>query len=245
MNVDNSVYKKLEQIGLKENTVSQEAKEVDEKPALTLPVEFRSLLDRDDSREWRDAMRYVKKRKITPYDIVKHGIGYCSEGRYRNRLIFPSYDLNNKLNFFTGRSYYDDVYLKYDNCDSHKNIIGFENMVDFRYPISLTEGALDAIAVRRNVIPLFGTYPSPMLKLALIINKPEVNVILDPDAVTHAITISKFLIQIGLKVKLIDCGNSDPNKLGFENISKIIKETDYLDFGSLTKLRLEALNNLI
>jgi hypothetical protein len=238
INAPESSFKELEKTGIKEESYRPKETTESEK-VLTLPQEFKSLTINDGSREYREAIRYAVKRGITPFDVVKHNIGYCTEGRYRNRLIFPSYDKNNQLNFFTGRSYYDDVYLKYDNCDAPRDIIGFENMVDFHYPINLVEGPLDAISVKRNVIPLFGTYPSTKLKTELIQHKPDVNIILDPDAIKHSLQIADFLISIGLKTKLVEIkGDEDAGSLGFQKITQSIKETEYLDFSRIMRLRL-------
>jgi DNA primase len=237
MNVSASTFNELERIGLKEADYKHVEKIIEE-VTLSLPNEFQTLAINDGSREYRTALRYAIKRGITAYDVIKHNLGYCSQGRWRNRIIFPSYDKENNLNFFTGRSYYDDVYLKYDNCDVPKDIIGFENLVDFKFPVNLVEGPLDAIAVKRNVIPLFGTYLSSKLKMYLITHKPEVNLILDPDAVIHALDAAEFLLSNGLKVKLVIVSGKDAGELGFRKISQLIKETEYLDFGRIMRLRL-------
>jgi DNA primase len=232
----------LDSIGIKENEYTEKKLEEDAS-ILRLPSEFKSLTNNDGSREYKEAKRYAKKRGITPYDVIKYNLGYCAFGRFRNRIIFPSYDKDNNLNFFTGRSYYDEVYLKYDNCDASRDLIGFENMVDFGYPINLVEGPLDAIAVKRNVIPLFGTYLSSKLKTALLSHKPEVNIILDPDAVKHSLEMADFLLSNGIKTKLVLVGKkdepkTDAGKLGFKKITQLIKETEYLDFIGVMRLRL-------
>jgi transcription elongation factor Elf1 len=156
-------------------------------PELELPVEFLSLTINDGSRSYRQALNYARRRKITGADIVKYNIGYCATGPYRDRLVFPSYDKENKLNFFSCRSYYDEGF-KYMNSPFSKNIIGFENMVDFDYPIYLSEGALDAISLKRNAIPLFGKTLSRLLKTTIIESKcPEVNIVLDDDALKSSL----------------------------------------------------------
>jgi DNA primase len=237
MNVDASLFNELDRLGLKESEY-RPIKQEGQRPVLMLPNEFISLAANDGSRAYRQAIRYAMKRGITPYDVIKYNLGYCTEGRWRDRIIFPSYDIDNNLNFFTGRSYYENVYLKYDNCDAEKDIIGFENMVDFNYPISLVEGPLDAIAVKRNVIPLFGTYLSNKLQLALAIHKPEVNIVLDPDAVKLSLGIAEFLLSNNISTKLVIVNGKDAGELGFAKISQEIKETDYLDFRQIMRLRL-------
>lgn len=241
MNASPAIFRELEKIGIKEHAHVE--KKEDESEALKLPPDFKSLANDDGSREYREARRYSIKRGITPYDVIKYNLGYCTQGRWKNRIIFPSYDKDNNLNFFTGRSYYDNVYLKYDNCDADRDLIAFENMVDFNFPINLVEGPLDAIAVKRNVIPLLGSYLSPKLKMILAMQKPETNIILDPDAVKYALEIAEFLLSNDIKTKLVMVGKKDDpkidaGKLGFEKVTKLVKETEYLDFGGIMKLRL-------
>jgi hypothetical protein len=234
--VDAKYYKALEGIGLKENTYTTTTPEPDQN-FLLLPPSFESLLKQENTREYKIAVRYAKSRGITHEDIIKYNIGYCVDGRWKGRIIFNSYDENNRLNFFTGRSY-ENSPLKYDNCDHHRNIIGFENMLNFNYPITLVEGPLDAIAVKRNASPLFGTYMSVKLKQKIIEYKPPINILLDPDAITHSINIAEYLLSNQIKTKLILIEKKDIGEMGFEEATKIINNTNYLDFSQLMRLKL-------
>ena len=214
-------------------------KEEDEETELELPDTFKTLTINDGSVDYKRAMNYARKRKITLCDIVKYNIGYCDRGEYQHRLVFPSYDKENKLNFFSTRSYFDDTFLKYINSKVSKDIIGFENMVDFDYPIYLCEGALDAISLRRNAVPLFGKTLSNKLKIAIIESKcPEVNVVLDDDALNSALRISEFVSSVGKVSKLVRLSGKDPNVLGFEKTMGQVRETDKLDFREVMRLRL-------
>ena len=206
---------------------------------LSLMPEFKSLAEDDGSIEYKIALNYSKKRKLTTCDIIKHNIGYCAKGMFANRLVLPSYDKDNNLNFYSCRSYYDDGY-KYKNSEFSKNIVGFENLVDFDFPIYLCEGALDAIALKRNAIPLFGKTMSQKLKTAIIESKcPEVNIVLDDDAMADAIRIAQYINKIGKVAKIVKLEGKDPNVLGFVKTTEQIKKTEVLDFKALTVLRLE------
>jgi len=206
---------------------------------LGLMPEFKSLAENDVSIEYKIAFNYAKKRKLTMCDIIKHNVGYCATGMFANRLVFPSYDKDNNLNFFSCRSYYDDGY-KYKNSEFSKNIVGFENLVDFDFPIYLCEGALDAISIKRNAIPLFGKTLSAKLKATIVQSKcPEVNIVLDDDALNNAIRIAEYINSIGKVSKLIQLQGKDPNVLGFAATMEKIRKTDVLDFRALTMLRLE------
>jgi len=205
----------------------------------SLMPEFKSLAENDGSREYMLALNYAKKRKITTCDIIKYNIGYCAKGPFANRLVFPSYDKDNNLNFYSCRSYYDDGY-KYKNSEFSKDIVGFENLVDFDFPIYLCEGALDAISLKRNAIPLFGKTMSKKLKQAIIqSNCPEVNIVLDDDALDDSIKIAEYIRSIGKEAKIVKLEGKDPNVLGFAKTMEQIKKTDLLDFSSIIRLKLE------
>ena len=120
-----------------------------------LPNEFAPLWNGGDSIVKRHALSYLYKRGITDSDILKYNIGYCDEGLYSNRIIIPSYDSDGTLNFFVGRDFYSSK-MKYRNSPTSKDIIGFDLFINWDEPIILCEGVFDAMAFKRNAIPLFG-----------------------------------------------------------------------------------------
>ena len=42
----------------------------------------------------------MTKIDLTKEDIIRYNIGYCDTGMYSNRIIIPSYDRDNRLNYF-------------------------------------------------------------------------------------------------------------------------------------------------
>ncbi len=204
-----------------------------------LPDEYRPLNEYKNSIEYRNAISYLLKRNITKHDILRYQIGYCEDGIYRQRIIIPSYNKDNDLNFFVGRSYYEHSKLKYNNCTFNKNIIGFESVVDFNQQITLVEGPFDAMAVRYNVIPLFGKNLSKKLKIELLVNKvPSVNVLLDNDAFNDSVRIVEFLIKNNIPTRIINIGEKDPSVLGFERTWELIRSSKILDFKSFFELKM-------
>jgi DNA primase len=205
--------------------------------SVQLPKEFISLsvVPKNPNLEYRRAVTYLKKRGINQLDIKKYNIGYCDKGRFRHRIIVPSYDSNGKLNYFIARSYEPDPYLKYDAPSCAKSeIIGFEYFINWKVPVILCEGAFDAIAIKRNVIPIFGkTIPqSLMLKLAESRVK-TVYLALDKDALKESLTYAENLINMGKEVYLIELGGKDPSDIGFENITKLLHSAKQLTFADL------------
>ena len=209
------------------------------KDELALPLEYIAFKDANTkSPEYKNAIYYLIKRGLTPQDIFKYCIGYCESGPFRGMIIIPSYDKNGSLNFFTGRRYYDTEY-KHKNPSVSKDIIGFDLHINWDEPITLVEGAFDAIAIRRNAIPLFGKLLSNKLKIKIIEkNVSQVNIALDRDALKEAIRISEYLISNGIDVHFIDLPEKDPSELGFENIEKLINQSTPLNLLKMMEFKL-------
>lgn len=215
----------------KTNTVVQ--------PELFLPNEYLSFRNPTNSIEYKNALRYLLKRNVTKFDILRYQIGYCETGEYANRIIVPSYGKDGKLDFFVGRSYYDSK-LKYKNPVTSKDFVGFESLVDFNQPVTLVEGVFDSFAVRYNCIPLFGKTLSKSLKCRLLTNPPpHVNVLLDLDAKENSIEILEFFFKNNIKSKFINIGKKDPSVLGFEKTWDEINKSEFINFESLIKIKME------
>jgi len=200
-----------------------------------LPTEFISMTDNDGSLEYRHAAVYLKKRGINEYDVRKYNIGYCKTGRYRNRVIIPSYDRNGQVNYFIARSFEKDPYQKYDAPSIQKTeIVGMEYFINWSVPVILCEGIFDAIAIKRNAVPLFGKSIPKALMLKLVeCQVKTVYLALDKDALKEALTYSEQLINLGKEVYLIELDGKDPSDLGFENMTKLLQQAKPLTFGEI------------
>lgn len=208
-----------------------------------LPEEFISLTNPDTSLEARHAMTYLKLRGITDKDIVKYNIGYCKRGRYRNRVIVPSYDKNGSVNYFIARSFEKEATRKYDAPSVQKTeIIGLEYFVNWSVPVILCEGIFDAIAIKRNAIPLFGKTIPKSLMLKLVESEVKtVYLALDKDALKEALTYSEQLLNHGKEVYLIELEGKDPSDLGFEKMTKLLHNAKPLSFSDLLLRRINLL----
>jgi hypothetical protein len=168
------------------------------------------LYKHSETTEYKNAIHYLRsKRKITLSEIVKYGIGYCESGEYA------------KLNYFVGRAYYD-VDFKHKNPDHTKDCVGFELFINWSLPLVLVEGAFDAIAVRRNAIPLFGKTISEDLRKKIIENKvTQLYICLDKDAQKQALEHAEYFMNNGVQVYFVDLLQKDPADIGFEEIHGI------------------------
>jgi DNA primase len=200
-----------------------------------LPKEFISMTDNDKSLEYRHAAVYLKNRGINESDVRKYNIGYCKTGRYRNRVVIPSYDKNGQVNYFIARSFEKDPYQKYDAPSIQKTeIVGMEYFINWSVPIILCEGIFDAIAIKRNAVPLFGKSIPKALMLKLVESQVKtVYLALDKDALKEALTYSEQLINLGKEVYLIQLEGKDPSDLGFENMTKLLQQAKPLTFGEI------------
>lgn len=136
--------------------------------------------------QYRMAWNYIKKRNITEEQIKKYKIGFCYHGEYENRIIIPSFNKENELNYFIARSYLTYTKNKYKNPVAEKDIIIFnENLIDWDKPIYIVEGAFDSIFVP-NSIPMLGKHMSDFLFNYLYDNAKEIIIILDGDAWNNA-----------------------------------------------------------
>ena len=207
---------------------------------LMLPSEFCSMTEISRMPEYKQALRYIAERNITSYDIMKYNIGYCASGTYKNRIIIPSYNASGLLNFFTGRSYYRDAYMPYLNPNTSKDIIGFDLFINWAEPILLTEGPMDAIAIRRNVIPLFGKIISSSLKIKIIQQKVKhLYIILDKDAIMNSLDICEEFLGYNMNVYLVEMNDKDPSKLGFVETWKQIEATQAMNYQMLFTYRMK------
>lgn len=217
------------------NTKQSKEKEFD----LELPSLFHPIYKKNKSIDYKHALVYLKKRGITEYDILRYNIGFCEDGDYSSMIIIPSYDCNYDLNYFVGRSFYDVDY-KHKNPKVSKNIIGFESLINWSEPITLVEGAFDAISVKRNCIPLFGKYINDRLvEKILSEGVTDINIFLDADALAKAVDTVEFFMNSGLNVKLVEPTGKDPNELGYEKSMKLLSETETFNFSKLIKLKMQ------
>lgn len=209
---------------------------------LTLPEEYRPLWISKKTPDYRNAIHYLKNRGITIFDILKYRIGYAESGMYSGKIIIPSYDESAQLNYYVTRAFYKSDSQKHKNPNVSKDIIGFDMMINWSQPIILCEGSFDAIAVKRNAIPLFGKIIQPALQKKLIEKRvKDIYICLDADAIKKALDIAERFMGEGLNVYFIELENEDASELGFKQINKIIEETPLLTFERVMELRMSLL----
>jgi len=209
---------------------------------VSLPTEFISLLNPPSNLTAKQAIHYLNKRGISKIDILKYNIGYCEFGVYSNMIILPSYDSNGNLNYFTSRSFNKNSKIKYKNPDVSRDIIGLELFINWNVPLVLCEGIFDAIAIKRNAIPLLGKNIQPELMKKIINSSVEkIYIALDKDAIKQALNFCETLMNEGKEVYLVDINEKDPSDMGFEKFTNLIQKTLPLTFSNLIKNKLKTI----
>ena len=205
-----------------------------------LPEEFQPLYNSSPTSVVANIVKkYLNERGLTDIDYLKYGIGYCTTGEYGGRIIIPSYSESGTLNFFVARTY-DGNYYKYKNPEASKDIIFFENLINWNAPIILCEGVFDAIAIRRNAVPLLGkSVSNELYKKILTSNVHEIYIALDTDAQDRAVQIAEKFLNQGKRVFLINLPDKDPSEMGFRAFTEYIQTAEEFDTTTLLRLKLD------
>ncbi len=210
------------------------------KEVVQLPKEYKPLWNGGDSIVKRHALGYLYKRGITDEDILKYDLGYCDSGLYSNRIIIPSYDSDGQLNFFVGRDFYNGK-MKYRNSPTSKDIVGFDLFINWDEPVILCEGVFDAMAFKRNAIPLFGkTVMNTLQKKIIDFGVKTIYLGLDEDAIDDAVKISENFINNGVEVRMMEFKEKDPSETGFEKLLYLINITNKTKFSDLMRIKLNG-----
>ncbi len=149
-------------------------------------------------------------RKISRDIILKYRLGFCVDGKYAKRIIIPSFDKNGNVNYFVARNYDTSNKKKppYDNPKLPKdNIIFNEGYINWDSTLYIVEGVFEMFSFPVNITPILGKVLSTSLFLKIKEMKPDIVILLDPDAYKNSIELYYQLhsIYIGCeeKVKLV------------------------------------------
>jgi DNA primase len=210
----------------------------EQKTDLKLPEGFKSLSEiTENDIVGRHALAYLKKRGVTKHDILKYNIGYCEGGSFDKMVIIPSYSNEGKLNYFVARNFNPNSKVKYKNPPLSKNIVPFELFINWSSPLVLCEGMFDAMAIKRNAIPLLGKHlQESLMKKIVTSTVKQIYIALDKDAMKDALRFAELLLNEGKEVYLVDLDEKDPSEMGFTHFTNLIQNTQPLNqYGLMAK----------
>jgi len=245
-----TIYSLLKQLGTPKSEAQDILKYVKKGPkyeysteeAIELPEDFQPLHSASTTSVTANRIKkYLNRRGISEKEYIKYNIGYTTKGDYSSRIIIPSYSETNRLNYFVARTY-ENSFFKYKNPVASKDIVFFENLINWNQPLILCEGAFDAIAIRRNAVPLLGKSLTPSLLKKIITSKSQdIYIALDLDAQKEALEIAENLLSLGKRVFFIELNQKDPSEIGFEPFTRLLQQAKELDLTGIMTYKINQL----
>ena len=195
--------------------------------AVKLPKEFKAFTQMSKSdMTGRQAVAYLKRRNVSKADILRYNIGYCEGGVYDKMIIIPSYSHEGTLNYFVARNFNEHSPVKYKNPPMSKDIVPFELFINWSSPLVLCEGMFDALAIKRNAIPLLGKHIQRELMKKIVTSQvKKIYIALDKDALKESVGFCEHLMNEGKEVYLVDLKEKDPSEMGFKSVTNLIQNT--------------------
>ncbi len=211
-----------------EDNVQLENKE--EEAVVEVPKGFLLLSQNHKTKDpdIRDTLDYAKSRGITDRELWYFKLGACKLGRFRRRLIMPSFDSLGSLNYFTARAIDSDKYIKYLNAKAPKKSLIFNEInLNWSKELTLVEGPMDLIKCNYNAVPLLGSTLNKnyLLFQKLIKHSTPVLMALDPDASDKTHHICTNLYSYGINIRMMELNDyedvGEMSKKEFESRRKI------------------------
>lgn len=206
---------------------------------VSLPEDYKPLHVPQKTPAYKQALHYATiKRGLSAIDILKYQVGYCDNGPYAGMLIVPSYDENNNLNYYVGRSFYKEE-IPHKNPPVSKDIIPFENHINWKEPVIIVEGVFDAISTKRNAIPLIGKKILGNLRSKILTKGVrKIYLCLDRDAFKDSVREVEYFLNNGIEVYLIQLAQKDPNEAGYPTMVDAIQKAKKVDFFDLVQYKM-------
>ena len=184
---------------------------VPQQEIVELPDDVGLVIEKKNDPDSREIVKYLRNRGLSTLDMYRWRVCSSSRRDFRRKAIFPSFDANGKLNYYTARSI-DDVKFKYTNAKIPKNKVIFNELdLDWTQPIFLVEGVFDAIKCPDNTAIALGSILSRNSELfkKLYANKTTVVVAFDADAEDKAHATCRLLSGAGCKVYKVSIHGDD------------------------------------
>jgi ribosomal protein L37AE/L43A len=178
-------------------------------PVLTVPAGFTLLAasSRAQDPDVKDCIKYCHTRGLGLGDLWYFKLGTCKEGRFRRRVVFPSFDSEGTLNYFTARAIDQVTSMKYVNSKVSKTEVIFNEInIDWRRPLTLVEGPFDLTKTVGNATCLLGSSLSRESALfrQIVRHGTPITLALDPDVRKKSHNIAKLLAGYGIDVSTVD-----------------------------------------
>ena len=195
-----------------ESILSDSSEDIDE--VVELPNNFKLLAHTINALDpdIRSVVKYVRSRGISYGDMWYYKLGTCTSGRFRRRVIIPSFDFEGKLNFYVARAIDLAEKRRYINAKISRTDIVFNELnIDWSKELTLVEGPFDLMKCNDNATCLLGSSlpESSVLFNRIISNKTSVLLSLDPDMKDKSQKIAESLASYDVSVRLTNIENHE------------------------------------
>ena len=193
-------------------------------PKLALPKGYENLFKNLEKAFYKPAVQYLLNRGVTKEDILKYDIHYSVSDQ---RILFPSYDREHRLNYYVARTIQSFESYKYKNATaSKKEVIFNEHLIEWDKPLYVVEGIFDAILSRKNAVPILGSNvgSGALLFKRLLQNHTEVIIALDADAKKKMFKMINELVKYNIPVTYVDWKSEgrDIAEMGSDKFEEIV-----------------------
>lgn len=200
----------------------------EEKEAVVLPEGFTLLanLSKRADPDLKACRKYILSRGLTEAHMWYFRMGATSSGRFRRRVIIPSFDNSGFVNYFTARSI-DDSSRKYLNPKVKRSEVIFNEInVDWSKELVIVEGPFDLTKSTQNSTCLLGSTLTESHELfrSIVTNMTPVTLALDPDAHVKTQKIAALLSSYDIDVKVANV--SPYEDVGSMPVGAILKITE-------------------
>lgn len=194
----------------------------EEDPKVELPKGFIPLCLERESKDpdVRDCIRYLKGRGINLKDLWYFKVGSSTSGRFRRRIIIPSFDSEGELNYFSARTIDDKIFPKYVNSRAKKTEIIFNEInIDWKSELTIVEGPFDLFKCDQNSTCLLGSSLSraSFLFKKIVSHNTPVLLALDGDMQKKSLKIANLLSEYCCPVRILPLGR-------FSDVGEMSKE---------------------
>lgn len=215
----------------------------DEPKRLELPNDSKLLVMAGNEPDARAAWRYVADRGLTERDMWYFKLCVSDEGRWRRRVIVPSFDAMGQLNYFVARAIDRSRQPRYDNPDHDKLPVIFNEInVDWTQQLVICEGVFDMFKCIDNTVPLLGSdlNEQSVLFNMIIANGTPIALALDGDMwETKTLKMAKKLADYDVSVVLVDTRSfGDPGSATKEQFAEALSLARPADWKSAFLTRL-------
>lgn len=215
------------------------------KPMAALPTAFERLLLPVSDTASRVFHRYLARRGVTDEQIERHGIGFCTSGRYRGRVVFPCYEDGVPIYFTTRHVLSAEEQSKslHPKVERRAVLWGIDHAKEHTH-IVVVEGVFDALSVGDHAIAVLSSYPhedqiAKLEELVLSGAVEEITVMFDADSHYKTRDFAARLVDaLPVKVNVCLLKRGDPND-NRERIHKLLAKRTRFGFGDRVAVTME------